>query len=90
MLTSTDALERLNREFLGIRARLVELAAALDRIERGQGSAAGDPRMEQIGRSLTVLAGSQPDRVAQIQRIFSLAYDPQWKAQYAIPGLAHQ
>ena len=46
--------------------------------------------MDPIGRSLAVLAGAKPDRVAEIQRIFSLPYEPQWKTQYAIPGLAGQ
>lgn len=81
MHTSTDAAERFSREFLGIRARLVELAAALDRIDRGQGSVASDPRMDQIQRTLAILAGSTADRASQVQMVFSLPYDPQWKAQ---------
>jgi len=80
MLESTDAAERLNREFLGIRARLVDLAAALDRIERGKGSVASDPRMDQIRRSLAVLAGDKPGRVEQVQMIFSLAYQADWRS----------
>ncbi len=87
MPTSSDARERFNREFLGIRARLVEVAAALDRVDRGQGSVADDPRMAQIQRSLAVLASSQPDRAAEVQMVFSLAYDPQWKTQSAPPSV---
>ena len=38
----------LDREFLGIRCRLIELAAALDRIARAGGTVIDDPRMSQI------------------------------------------
>ena len=85
MPITTDAVERLNRDFLGIRARLIELAAALDRIGRGSGSAANDPRMEQIRRSLAVLSGQPSDRTEQIQTIFSLPYEADWRARYGIP-----
>ena len=85
MPIATDAVERLNRDFLGIRARLVELAAALDRIDRGNGSVAADPRMEQIRRSLAVLSGQQSERTEQIQTIFSLPYEADWRARYGIP-----
>jgi len=60
----------MDREFLGIRCRLIELAAALDRIERTD--AAPDPRMEQILGSLTILADGKPSRAERIQMVFSL------------------
>ena len=40
MPTAADVLDR---DFLSMRCRLIELAAALDRIDRAQGSAADDP-----------------------------------------------
>ena len=86
MPTSIDAAERLNREFLSIRCRLVDLAAALDRIERGEGSVAGDPRLDQVRRSLAILADAKPDRAEQIQLAFSLPYQADWKTQYGLPA----
>ncbi len=62
----------MDREFLGIRCRLIELAAALDRIERNDGDTAGDPRMAQILRSLEMLADRKPDRAERVQTVFSL------------------
>ena len=56
----------LDRELLGIRAKLIELAAALDRIDRAEGSLAGDPRIEKIRRSLNVLLGAAPGRAEQV------------------------
>ncbi len=65
----------LDRELLGIRARLIELAATLDRIDRGEGSLAGNPRMEKIRRSLQVLLGPSPGRAEEVLSIFSLPYE---------------
>ncbi len=62
----------LDKDFLQIRARLIELAAAMDRVDRG-GGAAGDPRLEQIRRSLAIVAGNEPNRAEQVQMEFSLS-----------------
>ena len=67
-----SAADVLDRDFLSIRCRLVELAAALDRIDRADGSAAGDPRLAQIGRSLEILGGPSADRAERVQMEFSL------------------
>jgi hypothetical protein len=74
----------LDREFLTIRARLVDLAAALDRIDRAEGSAADDPRVEKIRRGLGVLAGKAAGRAEQVQMIFSLPYKDDWQKQYGL------
>jgi len=84
MPKSIDVAELLNREFLGIRSRLIDLAAALDRIDRGQGSVASDPRIDQIRRSLALLAEPKADRAEQVQLIFSLPYQSDWEAQYGV------
>jgi hypothetical protein len=71
MSTSASVAAPLDREFLGIRCRLIELAASLDRIDRAGGPTADDPRMAQIRRSLEVLAAQAPDRAEQVQMVFS-------------------
>ena len=65
----------LDREFLGIRCRLIELAATLDRIDRATDSAASDPRLAQIRRSLEILVAGAPNRAEQVQMLFSLPYE---------------
>lgn len=75
-----DAPEVLNREFLEIRARLLSVAASLDRMDRAKGSLAGDPRLEMIRRSLAILAGEEAERAEKIQLLFSRAYDANWKS----------
>ncbi len=79
-----DASEVLDREWLSIRARLIEVAAALDRIDRAEGSVVADPRLGQIGESLAVLANGRENRAEQLQMAFSLPYDPQWRERYGV------
>ena len=79
MSHTATAAQTLDREFLTIRCKLLEVAAALDRIERGQGSAAGDPRLEKIRETLAILGKDGADRAEQLQLIFSLPYEPAWR-----------
>lgn len=79
-----EAPEILNRVFLEVRARLLEVAASLDRLDRAEGSVEDDPRLARIRQALAVLEGRQPDRAEQIQRLFSLPYDEDWRDTYAI------
>ncbi|MGA2258419.1 MAG: hypothetical protein ABSG53_27460 [Thermoguttaceae bacterium] len=76
---AATAAELLDREFLTIRCKLLEVAAALDRIQRGQGSAADDPRLEKIRETLAILVKDGVDRAEQLQLIFSLPYEPAWR-----------
>jgi hypothetical protein len=71
MPTPTPSAQPLDRDFLGIRCRLIELAASLDRIDRSGTPVADDPRIAQIRRSLEVLAGDAPNRAEQVQMVFS-------------------
>ena len=79
-----DASELLNREFLEIRARLLQVAASLDRISRAEGTVAGDPRMEKLARALSVLQTADSDRAEQIQLIFSRTYDQNWPEIFGV------
>jgi len=80
-----SAAEVLDRSFLELRGKILEVAAGLDRIERsGGGEAIGDDtRLQQIDRALVAMRQSGGDRAEQIQMIFSLPYDPKWRAAFA-------
>jgi hypothetical protein len=71
----------LDAYFLEARGKLVELAAILDRIGRGDGSTEteGDPRLPRIRQALEVLHDENANRAELIQQIFSLEYDPKWE-----------
>lgn len=71
----------LDSFFLEARCKLLDVAAILDRINRGQESgevAANDPRLEKIRKALEVLHDQSGSRAERIQQIFSLDYDPSW------------
>jgi hypothetical protein len=78
------AAECLDREFLEIRARLLQLAAALDRVERAAGDVSEDPRLAKIAEALAVLAGAGDDRAEQIQLIFSRPYTEDWRKRFGM------
>ena len=78
------ASETLNREFLEIRSRLLQLAATFDRIERAAGMVDDDPRMVKIRRALAVLSDGAPDRAEQLQMIFSRRYEENWRRELGV------
>jgi hypothetical protein len=64
----------LDTYFLEARARLIELAAMLDRIDRAAEAAAvrTDSRLKFIQDSLKILQRSEPGRARAIQELYSL------------------
>ncbi len=74
----------LDREFLEIRSRLLDLAACFDRLDRASGSVAEDSRMRTIQAALRLLAGTGAQRAQQIQLLFSQPYETDWQASYAM------
>lgn len=84
MPSPLDAPEVLNREFLEVRAKILEIAAALDRLDRAAGTAEGDARLERIRQGLSMLSTRRADRAEQVQLIFSLAYDGDWRSRLQV------
>ena len=76
---SLTAKEHLDQEFLILRAKVLEVAATLDRLDRGEGDVSRDPRMDKLHRSLAELARGGRNRAERIQQIFSLPYDEGWR-----------
>ena len=74
----------LDREFLVLRAKILEIAAGLDRIGRTDGDVSDDERMQQLRQSLEVLCGNSDDRAAAVQMIYSLPYNSQWREEFGI------
>lgn len=72
----------LDREFLEIRARILELAACLDRLDRAEGSLAGDARMDLLHQGLAAVQEGRQGRAEQVQLIFSRQYDQKWRGQF--------
>ncbi len=76
-MTPLSASRALDQFFLEARARLLDVAAILDRVDRGDGTV-NDPRMARIQQAIAALQEVETGRAARIQQIFSLEYDPAW------------
>jgi len=76
--------EVLSREFLEIRCKILDLAAALDRLERAEGSVADDPRLARLREALTVVQSGSDDRAEQVQMVFSRSYDDAWQSTFKV------
>ncbi len=81
MPTSNAPGKILDQEFLGIRAKLIDLAASLDRMRRAVGPASEDPRMDKIRQAAEIIAGRSPNQAEQIQLLFSLPYGENWQSR---------
>ena len=84
MTIPLTAAEVLNREFLEIRSKVLEVAAALDRLQRAAGEVDTDPRTTRLREALALLLEDRPDRAEQVQLIFSRSYDEQWRSDYKL------
>jgi hypothetical protein len=79
-LAAQPAAQVLDACFLEARAKLLELAAILDRIHRGPGAnQLDDLRLDRLMAGLKLLLDPHPNRAALVQELFSLPYDPNWK-----------
>ncbi|MDP7397312.1 MAG: hypothetical protein QF541_10615 [Lentisphaeria bacterium] len=69
-----DATTILTHEFFEARCLILELGAALDRVERGTDNKAAlhDSRHKQLLESIRLLLESGTDRAENIQNLFSL------------------
>ena len=93
-----NANQLLDRHYLEVRARLLEIAATLDRIDRAKSSATNasesadasgkpldaDPRMAQLKQGIELLLSEEDGRAAKVQKLFSLNYDPDWRSKYQV------
>jgi hypothetical protein len=78
------AAQVLEREFLEVRAKVLELAAWRDRLDRAGGSVSDDPRLQQIEAALAIVRDDRPDRAEQVQLLLSLPYDDHWQRELGL------
>jgi hypothetical protein len=83
-MSARFAREVFDQEFLPVRAKLLEVASALDRIDRSEGLLDNDPRRTQIQAAIQVLLRPEDDRAEQIQLIFSRPYDHDWLEKFEL------
>lgn len=78
-MTPMPAARVMDQFFLEARSKLLDLAAILDRLDRGDGTTAADPRLERIRKAALILLEQGSGRAEKIQQLFSLDYDPNWQ-----------
>jgi hypothetical protein len=76
---SRAAKQILADEFLVARAKILELAATLDRIDRGSGSVDESPAWKLLSQGLDILCDDEKEKAKRVQLLMSRAYDPDWK-----------
>ena len=77
-LPSPTALETY---YLEARSKILDLAAFLDRLNRGKeiGSVGQDSRLQKIAQALEILQDQSGGRAERIQQVFSLPYELNWE-----------
>ena len=70
----------LDRLYLEIRCKLLDVGSSLDRIARAEGgdSVQSDPRIAQIKQGIEILTSNGIDRAERIQMLFSDPYLADW------------
>ena len=78
--------EILDGQYLAVRAKLLEVAATLDRIDRAADSDAPlsndcEPRRQQLDDAIRILLSEGPDRAERLQLLFSREYTADWRTE---------
>jgi hypothetical protein len=76
--------QTLDAEFLVMRAKILELAASLDRLDRGDGDVGDDPRMLLVRGGISILNEEAPDRAERLQLLFSQPYEDGWRKKLGV------
>jgi hypothetical protein len=79
MPASQSSREAIDREFLPTRAKILEIAATLDRVSRAGDESVDDPRWSRLLEAMKLVLERDRDRVERVQLLFSRAYDENWR-----------
>ncbi len=76
----------LQQEYLLARAKILELAATLDRIDRAQGNVEDHPQMKLLQQGFKILTDSAApaSRAEQVQLLFSRTYAEDWRKTFGV------
>jgi hypothetical protein len=78
------AVQVLADEFLVARAKVLELAATLDRIERASGEIDDSKQMILLLQGLQILCDQEIDKAKRVQLLMSRQYDPEWRENLSV------
>ncbi len=70
----------VEQEYLQIRAKILEVAAFLDRLHPSvELSTASESKLELLRRGCELLLDAEADKATRVQLLFSRQYDVQWR-----------
>jgi hypothetical protein len=72
-----------SESFLEMRAKLLEVAATLDRIDRAESKLSSDQQAlrRKIDQAIEICASHGGDRAQKLQHLFSREFDPNWRSE---------
>ena len=74
----------LEQEFLPLRAKILEIAAGLDRLDRAVEAGEDGGRRERLEQAIQLLLAEEPSRAARVQLLFSRDYDESWRERFGV------
>ncbi|MDA8745766.1 hypothetical protein N9N28_14125 [Rubripirellula amarantea] len=79
---SRNADQILAESFLDVRAKLLEVAATLDRVDRaGKLDQEQEQQRGKILEAMQICMSDSANRAEQLQHLFSRPFDPQWRTE---------
>lgn len=80
MSSPQTARQILDRHYLEIRSKILDLAASLDRLDRTEDASTlqDDPRLAKLRSGIELLLTPRNDRAERVQMLFSDAYVENW------------
>ena len=84
IIAERSAQQIVAEDFMIARARIVELAAVLDRIDRAAGDVNDSKNMLLLVQGLHILCDVEAEKAKRVQLLMSRQYDPQWQTQMSI------
>ena len=84
MNTKRSAEQVIEAEFLLLRAKILEIASGLDRIDRAAPNKTDEEKVKKLREAIDILLHSGPHRAEQIQLLFSRAYDDNWRKSFEL------
>ena len=79
-----NAQEILDREYLVVRAKILEIAASLDRIDRADGDVNESDAMHQVRKGMEIVLSDSSNRAEQVQMLFSRPYEKNWQEKFEV------
>ena len=83
-MTSKTAEQIVDENFLTVRAKLLEVAATFDRIDRSVAegdvlSKSAEAQRQKLASAVKILLSDGPDRAERLQHLFSRPYEASWR-----------